>query len=118
MSVSKPEHIARVYAAVENNVQPVPTAVKIEMNLASCYQEKLVIDGKTIPDPFKIPHGWLAEDEGIVFWPVVTALDIYAKLMFYPSELRSTELSDYNFKNGWMNPLLHHNLSGSRFCLM
>ena len=118
MSGSKPELIARVFVAVENNVQPVPTAVKIEMNLASCYQEKLVIDGKTIPDPFKIPHGWLAEDEGIVFWPVVTALDIYAKLMFYPSELRSTELSDCNFKNGWMNPLLHHNLSGSRFCLM
>ena len=73
VSGSKPELIARVFVAVENNVQPVPTAVEIEMNLASCYQEKLVIDGKTIPDPFKIPHGWLAEDEGIVFWPVVTA---------------------------------------------
>ena len=42
-------------------------------------------------DPFKIPH----KDEGIVFWPIITVHDIYAKLMFFPSELSSTDLSDY-----------------------
>ena len=83
VSGSKPELIARVFVAVENNVQVVPTAVEIEENLESSYKQKLIVDDKTIPDPFKIPHGWLDEDEGIVFWPIITVHDIYAKLMFF-----------------------------------
>ena len=65
------------------------------------------------------------EDEGMAFWPMVTVHDIYAKLMFFPSELSSSDLSDYKqckaysyFVNGWLNPLLHHQLSGSKFCLI
>ena len=45
--------------------------------------------------------------------------------MFFPAELGSTDLSDYKlckvysyFKNGWIEPLLYHNLSGSKFCLI
>ena len=77
------------------------------------------------PDPMKIVHGWADEDEGVVFWPVLTYPDIFTYLMFHPSELGSTDLSDYKlckaysyFKNGWLEPLSYHNLSGSKFCLI
>ena len=87
--------------------------------------KKLSIDGKTIPDPMKIPVGWMEEADGVVFWPMVSALDIFSYLMFFPSELGSTDLSDYKhckaysyFSNGWFQPLLYHNLSGTAFCII
>ena len=59
--------IARVFAARENGVQPVKTAVEIELDLINDYKNKLKIDDFPIPDPFKIPHGWMEEDEGMTF---------------------------------------------------
>ena len=35
-----------------------------------------------ILDYYKIPHGWLEEDEGIVFWPMLLYPDIFNYLMF------------------------------------
>ena len=100
--------VARVFVAVENNVQPVLTATEVEDDLRKAYVKKLSIDGKTIPDPMKIPVGWMEEDDGVIFWPMVPALDIFSYLMFFPSELGSTDLSDYKeckayiyFSNGW-----------------
>ena len=87
--------------------------------------KKLNIDGKAIPDPVKIHGGWMEEDDGVVFWPMLSALDIYSYIMFFPSELGSTDLSDYKqckaysyFCNGWLQPLLYHNLSGSALCII
>ena len=41
---------------MENNVQPIKGAVEIEQ-----HAKKLLIDEKQLPDPFKIPHGWMNE---------------------------------------------------------
>ena len=49
----------------------------------------------------------MEEDEGVLFWPMLTYPDIFTYLMFFPAELGSTDLSDYKlckaysyFKNG------------------
>ena len=104
--------IARVFAARENGVQPVKTAVDIELDLINDYKNKLKIDDFPIPDPFKIPHGWMEEDEGMTFWPMLSYPDIFNFLIFYPSELGSKDLSDYKnskaysyYKSGWLQPL-------------
>ena len=48
-----------------------------------------------MPDPFKIPHGWMEKYERIAFWPILSYPDIFNFLMFYPSELGSKELRDF-----------------------
>ena len=57
--------IHRVFAATENGVQPVKTVVEIEPDLITDYKNKLKIDDFPIPDPFKTPHGWMEENEGV-----------------------------------------------------
>ena len=69
--------------------------VEIESDLITDYKNKLKIDHFTIPDPFTIPHGWMEEDKGMAFWPMLSYPDIFNFLMFYPSELGSKDLSDY-----------------------
>ena len=117
--------IARVFIAAENNVQPVLSAVEVEEQLRDEHSDKLKIDGLQIPDPNKIPHGWMKESEGIIFWPMLLYPDIFHWLMFFPSELGSEDLSDYKnckaysyFKNGWLGELEYPNLSGSKFCIL
>ena len=84
VSGTKKELISRVFVAGENDVQPILSAIEVEDDLRKSYEKKLIIDGKTIPDPMKIPGGWMEEDEGITFWPMVTSMDICTKLMFLP----------------------------------
>ena len=122
---TKKELVARVFAASENGVQPVKTAVEIESDLITDYKNKLKIYDFAIPDPVKIPHGWIEEDEGMAFWPMLSYPDIFNFLMFYPSELGSKDLSDYKnskaysyYKSGWLQPLQYHNLSGSKYCII
>ena len=50
------ELVARLFAASENNVKPIKTAVEVEADLKTEYLAKLKIDDRNIPDPFKIPH--------------------------------------------------------------
>ena len=87
--------VARVFAASENGVQPVETAVEINSDLITDYKSKLKIDDFPIRDPFKILHGWIEEDEGTTFWPMLSCPDIFNFLIFYLSELDSKDLSDY-----------------------
>ena len=65
VTVTKKELIDRVFAATENGVQPVKAVVEIESDLITDYKNKLKIDDFPIPDPFKIPHGWMEENEGV-----------------------------------------------------
>ena len=53
----KEELVARVFSAVERNVQPVKTATEIEEELIKEYQYKLTLDEVTIPDPYCIVDG-------------------------------------------------------------
>ena len=92
---TKKELVVRVFAASGNGVQPVKSVVEIEPDLVTNYKNKLEIDDFPIPDPFKLPHGWMEEDEGMAFWSVLSYPDIFNFLMFYPSELGSKDLSDY-----------------------
>ena len=41
------------------------------------------MDVKNIPDHFKIPHGWMNKDEGIMFWHMLLYPDIFNYLMFF-----------------------------------
>ena len=50
------ELVVRLFAASENNVKPIKTAVEVEADLKTEYLAKLKIDDRNIPDPFKIPH--------------------------------------------------------------
>ena len=53
----KNELVARVFAASENGVKPIKTAVEVEADLKTEYLAKLKIDDRNIPGPFRIPHG-------------------------------------------------------------
>ena len=57
----KNELVARVFGASGNGVKPV--------NLKIEYLAKLKVDDRNMADPFKIPHGWINEDEGMKFGP-------------------------------------------------
>ena len=57
----KNELVARVFASSENGVKSIKTAVKVEADLKTEYLSKLKIDARNIPDPFKLPHGWVNE---------------------------------------------------------
>ena len=68
--------------------------------------------------------GWM-EDERMAFWPMLSYPDICNFLIFYPSELGSKDLSDYNnskvysyYKSGWLQSLPYHYLSGSKYCII
>ena len=104
--------LARVFAASENGVQPVKTAVEIESDLITDYKSKLKIDDFPILDPFNIPHSWMGEDNGMTSWPLLSYPDLFNFLMFYTSEFGSKDLGDYNnskansyYKLGWLQPL-------------
>ena len=64
----KSELVPRVYAVSENGVKPIKTAVEDEADIKTEYLAKVKIDDRYILDPFKIPHGWINEDEGMKFW--------------------------------------------------
>ena len=64
---------------------PVKTAVEVEECLKKEHEKKLRVDDRLIPDPFKIPHGWLEEDEGMAFLPMLLYPDIFNYFIFYPT---------------------------------
>ena len=120
ISGNKNELVAGVFSAMEN-VMPVKTAVEVEEDLKKEHEKKLRVDDRLIPEPFKIPHGWLEEDEGMAFWLMLLYPDIFSYLMFYPTQLDITDLSDYKnskayscYNSGWFQPLYFHKLSGSK----
>ena len=49
--------MARVFAAIENNVLPIKTAVEFEADLKKEYYLKLKLGDMQTLDPFKIFHG-------------------------------------------------------------
>ena len=124
ISGNKNELVAGVFSAIEN-VMPVKTAVELEEDLKKEHEKKLRVDDRLIPEPFKIPHGWLEEDEGMTFWLMLLYPDIFNYLMFYPTQLDSTDLSDYKnskayscYNSDWFQPLYFHKLSGSKLWII
>ena len=116
--------MAKVFTASENGVKPIKTHVEVEADLKTEYLAKLKIDDRNIPDPFKIPQGWMNEDECMTFWPTLLHPNIFNYLLF-PSELGSNDLNDYKnsktysyHKSGWLQPLMYHDLTGSNFCIL
>ena len=51
------ELLAKVFAASENGVKQIKTAVEVEADLKTEYLAKLKIDDSNIPDLLKILHG-------------------------------------------------------------
>ena len=115
VSGRKPELVARVFAAMENNVKPIKSAEEVEQEIRSDYQKKLILKDYVIPDPNFLNDGWMSEVDGILFWPMILYPDIFTYLTFYPSELKSDDLNDYKnskaysyFSDGWLSPLSYH----------
>ena len=106
ISGNKNQLVARVFSAIKNNVIVVKTAVEVEEDLEKEYEIKLRVDNRLIPDPFKIPHGWLGEDEGMAFWPMLLYPHIFKYLMFYPTQPGNTDLGDY--KNSKAYIFIYH----------
>ena len=92
ISGNKNDLVARVFSAMDNNFMPVKTAAEVKEDLNKEYEKKLRVYDRLIPDPFKVPHGWLEEDEEIGFWSMLLYPDIFNYLMFYPTQLGSTHL--------------------------
>ena len=126
ISGRKAELVARVFAAYENNVQPIKTATEVEIELQDEYLRKLVIEGKSMPDPFHLGDGWLSEEDGLVHWPLVTYPDIFNYLMLNPNDLSSSDLNDYKnskgysyFKRGWLGYVSYNDVDpASTFCFI
>ena len=60
----------------------------------------------------------------MAFWPVLLYPHIFSYLMFYPTQLASTDLSDYKnsgaysyYKSDWLQPLYFQKLSVSKYCI-
>ena len=84
--------VARAFSAYENNVPTVMTAEEVEEELKSEYEAKLKLDDLTLPDPFKLAIGWLDEEDGIPFWPMVPTFYIIQFLML---DSQVDDLNDY-----------------------
>ena len=65
--------VYRVFAVSENGFEPINEMVGLESNLISDYKNRLTIYDFPIPDPFKIPHRWMEEDEGMGVWPMLSS---------------------------------------------
>ena len=69
----KQELVARVFSAVENEVQPVKSATEIGFE----YSYELKLDDEVIPDTYAITDGWISEKDGIKFWTMVLYAAMY-----------------------------------------
>ena len=63
--------VARLFAASNNGVKLIKTAVEIQADLKTEYLAKLKIDNRNIQDHFNSPHGWMNKGEGIMFWSML-----------------------------------------------
>ena len=76
-------------------------------------------------DPFQLDD-WLSEEDGRVIWPMTLYPDIFNFLRFYPTELESTDLNNYNtskghsyYAKGWLGDLEYHGISAeSLYCFL
>lgn len=69
-SRKKGEFVAKIFAAVENNIQSMPISPEVETNLQKDQLDKLNVEDRRIRKPFKIPHGWKKEEEIVCFFCV------------------------------------------------
>ena len=118
------EKTARVFAGTEYGLKLIISAVEVEAALKTEYLAKLKIDDRNKPDPSKLPHGWTNKDEDMKFLPILLYPEFFNYLMFFPSEVDSNDLNDYkntiayNYKSGWLQPMLYHNLTGNSFSIL
>ena len=64
--------VARAFSAFENNVAFVKTDEEVEAELKQEYVDKLKLNEINIPDTFKLNNGWIDEEGGIAYWPIVS----------------------------------------------
>ena len=110
--------VARAFSAFENNVAVINAAEEVEADLKQEYDDKLKLDGMNIQDPFKLNNGWLDEEEGIGYWPIVPT---YYIIQFLVIDSDAEDLSDYKgskayryFKQGWLSNISYHSLGSSK----
>ena len=126
-SGKKEELAVRVSFATENDLPVLKTAEEVQADITKEYGRKLCMNGgNMIPDPLKLDHGWLNEQEGITYWPVTLYMDICNFLAFHPTERASNDLYEYKqskaysyFSQGWLGQLQFTNINGSsKLCLL
>ena len=79
----------RAYGLYEESVHVDPEREEIERTLFAEYEQKLNIEGGTIPDPVDLKVGWTGEENGMEQWPRRYFSDISR---YYGSVLGKTDL--------------------------
>ena len=86
------------------------------------FYDKLKLDEMKIPDPLKLNNGWLDEEEGMPYWPIVST---YYIIQFLMIDSDVEDLSDYKgskaysyLKQGWLSNNFYHSLGSSKYCLL
>ena len=97
------------------------TSQKVETQLKEECSKKLELENCTLPDPFKLQTGWMEEEDGIAYWPIILVMCILNFLMI-SSDI--TDLSDYKaskgysyFKQGWSGKISYRAI-GSEDCFL
>ena len=49
----------------------------------------------------QITQEWMDEEEGVLFWPMLTFPDILTHSLFFPAELGSIDLSGYKLRKAY-----------------
>ena len=125
VSGRKEELVARVFAASENNVQPIKTAQEVEMEVQNENRNKLILEDYVVPDPFHLEN-CLSEEEDISFWPIILYPDIFNFIALNPAELGGEDLRNYRsskaysyFSDGWLGQISYHEIHNScKYCLL
>ena len=121
MQEKKETLVASAFCAIENNVTLVNTAEEVKAQLKEEYSKKLELENCNLPDPFKLETGWMEEEDGIGYWPIIPVMCILNFLMIN-SDI--TDLKDYKaskgysyFKQSWLRKISYRAI-GSEHCFI
>ena len=85
------------------------------------YSKKLELENCTLPDSFKLETGWMEEEDGIAYWPIIPVKCILNFLMINND---ITGMSDYKAskgysysKQGWLGKISYRAI-GSENCFL
>ena len=130
VSGRKQELVARVFAAVEQNI-PVSESAAVLVAQASKEREILLVTpGENLPDPTTLVASWIGESEGMKLWPSIFLCDITMYIMKdHPGNnipLQRRLLNEYKegkayrlYEGGWLKKIQINLLNDScKYCFL
>ncbi|XP_070557252.1 uncharacterized protein [Ptychodera flava] len=127
----KDELVARVFAAMEQNIPESPTASEMSAERHLFLVSLLTTpEGNILPDPMSLGDGWVGEDRGMEMWPSIFLSDITMYIMAnHPGNdvpLQQRLLNEYKegkayrlYTGGWLKEIFYHAVSQhSEYCFL